>query len=329
MQAKRTMLAVVALVALVALAGCTANTGDASPTPGGNATACAFPTTVTDATGTSVTLDEQPERVVALQPSDAQVMWEIGAQSQVVGMPVGPTTGYLSGSDNRTDIKNDDGTVNVEQVVGLEPDLVLAANVTRQSTIEQLRSADVPVYNYGLTTSVEDIIDNTQLTGQLVGECRAANETATEFSQQVQQVEDAVADSERPDALYYFYNFTTGPGTHIHSVLEAAGMDNVAAEYNITGYAQLNEEVVAEANPDWIIYPAGSPPPERAPWSDTTAVQQGQTIELNNNYISQPGPRVFDALRTIADRVHPDAFDDESAAIAGPAAAVQPAAPPA
>lgn len=327
MQAKRTMLAAVALVGLVALAGCAANTGDASPTPGGNATACAFPTTVTDATGTSVTLGEQPERVVALQPSDAQVMWELGAESRVVGMPVGPTTGYLSGSDSRTDVTNDDGTVNVEQVVGLEPDLVLAANVTRQSTIDQLRSADVPVYHYGLTTSVEAIIENTRLTGQLIGECSAANETATAFSQQVQQVEEAVGDSERPDALYYFYNFTTGPGTHIHSVLEAAGVDNVAAEYNVTGYAQLNQEVVADADPDWIIYPAGSPPPDRAPWSGTTAVQQGQTIELNNNYISQPGPRVFDALRTIADRVHPDALGTESAALAGPAGAVQPAAP--
>jgi iron complex transport system substrate-binding protein len=58
---------------------------------------CSFPVSKVDATGTTVSLNKEPERVVTLSPSAAQIMWEIGAKEKVVG--VTQYASYLKGAD--------------------------------------------------------------------------------------------------------------------------------------------------------------------------------------------------------------------------------------
>ena len=80
---------------------------------------CSFPTTATDATGTEVTVEGEPEEVVALGASTAQTLWEIGAREKVTGMPVDSTTASLAGSENRTGIYQADGfTVATDHLLG-------------------------------------------------------------------------------------------------------------------------------------------------------------------------------------------------------------------
>ncbi|PSQ12781.1 hypothetical protein BRC93_01290 [Halobacteriales archaeon QS_5_70_15] len=180
--------ALVALAALPAGAGA-APTGLATSSTGSTATTadraaqadCSFPTSATDATGTEVTVDEEPERVVVLQASAAQVMWELGVQDRVVGMPVQPYTAYLNGSEERTGVLNQDGSVNREQVVALEPDLVVAPNVVPNETVRSLRDAGLTVYKSGFPSSLASITGKVSLYGRLVGECeraRSVNATA-------------------------------------------------------------------------------------------------------------------------------------------------------
>src|SRR6056297_1147770 len=137
---------------------------------------CSFPVTSADATGTEVTVDGPPERVVTLGPSAAQTMWEIGGKSQVVG--VTQYAGYLDGADERTNVSGAGRTyVNVEEVVAAQPDLVLAANIVSNETVQRLRETGLTVYRFEFATSVEDIYAKTELIGQLTGNCEGAAET--------------------------------------------------------------------------------------------------------------------------------------------------------
>ena len=226
---------------------------------------CSFPVTVTDASGTDVSLREEPERIVVLAPSDAQTLWAIGARGNVVGMPTGQYTSYLNGTQGKTDVTNNDGSVNAEQVVGLQPDIVFAASVTPNETVAQLRGAGLTVYSTGLATSIEDVYGVTERYGRLTGNCEGANETVREMRTRVNEIEEAIDGSDRPPALYYFYNFTAGQGTHINDVLQAAGARNIAAQAGITGYERISAEIVASRNPEWIVHPADSPVPQGQP----------------------------------------------------------------
>lgn len=273
-------------------------------------TDCSFPTTVTDASGTNVTLREEPERIVVLTPSDAQTLWAIGAREKVVGMPVDQYTSYLNGTQGKTDVTNDDGTANTEQVVGLQPDIVFAANVTSPQTINQLRQAGLTVYTTSLATSIEDVYGVTERYGRLTGECEGANETVREMRTRVDEIQQAVNDSDEPPVLYYFYNYTAGTGTHINDVIRTAGARNIAAQAGISGYQPVNAEIVASRNPEWIVHPSGAPVPSGQPYSSTAALEENRTVSLEANLIQQPGPRIVLPLTTLARALHPEAMNE-------------------
>ncbi|WP_154019001.1 PGF-CTERM-anchored ABC transporter substrate-binding protein [Halococcus agarilyticus] len=269
---------------------------------------CSFPTTATDATGTDVTVEGEPESIVTLSPSAAQTMWEIGAREKVVGVTQYAT--YLDGAETRTNVSGaGQQYVNVEAVVGLEPDLVLAPNVVPNATVERLRSAGVTVFRFGFAGSIEDVTEKTRLTGELVGACEEANRTADAMETRVEAIRETVGNESTPRTLYLLGGgFVAGNDTFIGSVIETAGGENLAASAGIEGYKEISDEVVAQQDPEWLVVSSPAVVPNGTPWADTTAVQGNQTVVVNNSYINQPAPRVVLSLTAIARQLHPDAM---------------------
>jgi iron complex transport system substrate-binding protein len=271
---------------------------------------CTFPVSATDATGEQVTVEEEPERVVVIGPSAAQVMWEIGAQDKVVGMPVGQYTSYLEGSESKTEVTDSRLQPVRERVVGLEPDLVLAPNIVQNDTVENLRNAGLTVYRFEGATSFDDVTAKTELTGRLVGEFESAAQVAAQTRGTVSAVEEAVEGQERPRAYYPLGGgYTAGNNTFINDIIQSAGATNIAAE-SIEGYKPISSEVVAQADPQWLLLTGNSPVPSNAALNGTTAVEQDQIIRVDANYLNQPGPRTTQVLRTVAETLHPEAVED-------------------
>jgi iron complex transport system substrate-binding protein len=271
---------------------------------------CSFPVSTTDATGTAVTVDAEPERVVALQPSAAQTMWEIGAREKVVGMPVNAFTAYLNGSTERTNVLGTDGNVIQEQVVALEPDLVLAPNIVDNATVENLRDAGLTVYKFRAAGSLGDVYEKTRRTGLLVGRYTDASERSARMEVAVTRVREAAADQPRPTVLYLFgeSGFTAGPDTFIGELIETAGGQNVAATANISTYGVISPEVIAAEDPEWIVIPEGRSLPANDAVNGSTAVREGQVLRVDDNFLNQPGPRNVQPLQRMAAAFHPEAY---------------------
>ncbi|PSQ13703.1 ABC transporter substrate-binding protein [Halobacteriales archaeon QS_8_69_73] len=264
---------------------------------------CSFPYSAQDATGANVTVDGEPQRIVVLQASAAQTVWELGADDRVVGAPVNPTTSYLEGIEETDDVLQEDQfTVNQEAVVELDADLVLAPNVIPDETIESLRDADQTVYKFGFGTSLSFIAGKTERTGRLIGSCPAAAETNREYNATVESVGDRTEAFDSPRVMYFTDNFTAGGGTFIDSLITTAGGTNVAAENGVQGYGQINEEALVEWNPEVIVVSGveGGVPDTEA-YASTAAVRNDRVVTVDANYVSQPGPRVVVALQTMAD----------------------------
>jgi iron complex transport system substrate-binding protein len=274
--------------------------------------ACEFPLEVTDATGETITLEEQPESVVALQPSDAQTMFEIGAEDRLVGMPDNPATSGLE-LGTRTAV-TDNYQLVLERVVDLDPDLVLAANATDGETVEQLRNAGLTVYHFETAKSIADVRDNVRTTGKLTGECDGAEATVDWMDEQLAIVERTLENVDRPLAYYAMGDsYTAGPGTFIHEAMTTAGVENMADRAGIQGYGQINPETVVDENPDWIIYPDDrSDPPIHQSVEATTAFQNDNVLAVNANHMSQPAPQIVYAIIGIVETVHPDAYERAS-----------------
>jgi len=269
---------------------------------------CGFPLEVTDATGETVVIDEEPEEVVVTQPNVAQHIWEIGAREKVTGMRVDFTTSYLEGSEERTNVVGEQGGAVIETIVDLDPDIVLVPNATFGSTVGDLRDAGLTVYHYPLATDLDSVMEQVERTGELIGECEGAETVTAAMEERITTVENAVADEEPPTVFYDLgFPFTVGSNSVENDIISTAGGENLAAEYG-TSYFQISEEVVASEDPEWIIIPQGGELPDVAGIQESTAVQEGQIIEVNTNFISQHGPRNVQVLEQFAEAFHPEAM---------------------
>lgn len=279
---------------------------------------CEFPYTSVDASGTEVTITEEPETIVTLNPSAAQTLWEIGGREKVVGISQFGT--YLDGANSRTVVTSGfPSTVNVEKVINLQPDLVLAPNTINNESVKQIRDAGITVYRFELATSIESVIQKTKLIGRLTGECAGAEKVATSMRDSMNTIEAAV-EGEEPVDVYWGRKaqFTAGPNTFIGKAIEQAGGHNIAAEANSSrAYPQLSAEFIAAQNPEYVI--VSVPPsklgnasrsyiPEGSVIRNTTAYEKGNIVVVNTNNLSQPAPRIVSAMKTLAKAFHPEAY---------------------
>lgn len=272
--------------------------------------ACSFPVTSTDATGATVTVEAEPETVVTLGPSAAQTMWEIGAREKVVG--VSQYSSYLEGADSRTNVSGAaQSFVDVETVVALDPDLVLAPNIVPDDTVTKLRESGLTVYKFETATSLESVEEKTRLFGSLTGACGGADERAADMNRSIGTVRDSVADADRPRVLYSMGGgYTAGEDTFVDAIIEAAGGTNLAAEAGIEGYGEISAEVVADRDPEWIVLSSDVPTvPEGDAYEETTAYREGNVFVVDANYLNQPAPRTVDVVERMAATFHPDRYD--------------------
>jgi iron complex transport system substrate-binding protein len=329
----RTALAVVFTVALVAtplagVAGATTATEAASssapPSDVTNTTAiaepCEYPLELRDATGEAVTVDGEPERIVTLGAASAQTMWELDARDKVVG--VTQFAAYLDGASAKANVSGEGRTrVSNEKVIAQSPDLVLAENISNPETVSALREAGLTVYYFNNSENIDDVYRKVATTGRLAGECDAAIDTVRWMKEEMTIVRNTTDGQEPRDFLYALYGYTAGENTFINSGLEAAGGNNLAigvVEFPPSGYAPINPETVANLSVEWIVYPGTSAAiPRNAAWNSTTAVQNGNTVAVDENRISQPAPRVVLAVGDIAKTWYPDAYASANESLRG------------
>ncbi|SNZ05228.1 iron complex transport system substrate-binding protein [Natronoarchaeum philippinense] len=322
----RTSVAVAALAIVAMVAGVAAPIG-AAPTAGPDAAGaaastapvadlqqnqsnCSFPQTFTDAGGTEVTVENEPQEIVTLNPSAAQTLWEIGGREKVVGVSQYAT--YLEGAEDRTIVSNEDGTTSTEVVVDLDPDLVLAPNTIPPETVGQLRDNGLTVYQFASATSIEDVYDKTERIGALTGECQGATETVEWMQTEIDAVRENVTESDRPSVYMEFSSgWTTGAGTFQHDVITTAGAQNTAAEAGLEGWGEISDEQLLNQSPEFLLLLGETQVPDRQAVQSTSAVQNDRIIRVDRNYAQQPAPRVVYVVQAINEAVQN--YESESA----------------
>lgn len=305
---------VVVLTAGLAVGGITAADGgqagtalDASAQGTADVT-CEFPVEVTDATGEEVTVDEEPDDVVVLGANLAQQLWAMDAQQRVSGMPIFPGSAYLEDrEDYAADVSDEFGTIQNEEVVDLDPDLVLAPSIILADQVSTLRESGLTVFLSSDEQSLDDVYEDIHTTGQLVGECEAANTVVSEMQQTVDDIETATADEDPESVLYWMGGgWSAGANTVENHMISLAGGENTASE-ELEGYGELSEEVIVAEDPEWLLIGDTQEIPDEL--EPTTAIQDDQIIEVNTDFISQVGPRMVEPLTTIAESIHPEALE--------------------
>jgi iron complex transport system substrate-binding protein len=299
-----------ALLALtLALAACAGPT--ATPTPG--------PLTLTDGLGRSVTLAEPAGKVVSLAPSNTEILFAIGAADQVIGRD--EFSDYPEAAKALPSVGGSMGQYSLEQIVALEPDLVLASEINTPEQVKALEDLDLTVYYLGNPTTLEEMYANLATVRQLTGRGGEAGSLAQALQARVAVVDEKLATvAERPSVFYEIdasdpnKPYTAGPGTFIDLLISRAGGVNVAAGAG-SQYPQLGLEQLVVSNPAIILLGdsaygvTAESVATRPGWDALAAVQEGKIFPFDDNLISRPGPRLVDGLEELAKLLHPELFE--------------------
>lgn len=281
------------------------------------ATPTAATLTFTDGLSREISLNGPAQKVISLAPSNTEILFAIGAGSQVVGRD--QLSDYPAEAANITDIGSSFEALNTELIVSLQPDLVLAAEINTQEQVKQLEDLGLTVYYLKNPLTLEEMYSNLELVAQLTGHESETGTLIESLKARVAAVDEKIAPlSSRPSVFYELdatdpaKPYTAGKGTFINLLIDRAGGFNIASE--IDGYPQLSLEQVVAADPAFIILgdAAYGVTPEsiasRPGWENLTAVKNSQVFPFDDNLVSRPGPRLVDALEELANLMRPELF---------------------
>ncbi len=148
-----------------------------APTKQAASSAAAFPITLTDATGTPVTVPARPLRLVSIAPTVTEMLYDIGAGKQLVGDT--EQCDYPAEAKKLPKV-GQWWQPSAERVLALKPDLVLAQRGNTLDSILTLRKAGLPVFTIA-PKSIADIETALRHLGQLTGQQAGAGKAVQEM----------------------------------------------------------------------------------------------------------------------------------------------------
>ncbi len=278
---------------------------------GGAATG--FPVTVQDDRGREITVREAPDRIVVVGALYGEIVVDLDVADRVVG---------IADSPNNPQELQDRPSVgpafapSVESIVGLEPDVVLGAWADIRTDLER---AGVVVLTAGAEggyiAGVPDIFAAIRTVGVAVGTPTAAKALIGGVAEEIVILEGKVLGRERVKAALLYMDapdsppYVGGSGSVEHELLLRAAGWNVFAD--VVGFPQVSLEEVLARDPEVIFTDPAQV--ENVMGSDrlqgVSAVREGRVYPIRAAQMTST--RVASALREIAQRLHPEAFQRE------------------
>jgi iron complex transport system substrate-binding protein len=300
--------------------------GQPSPTP------LAYPLTLVDDEGTSLTLAGPPARIVSLTPATTETLFALGAGDRVVA-----TTDF---DDYPPQVKTlphvaSFSSVDVEKIVSLRPDLVLAGGngFNPPDAIAKLRDLGVPVLVV-YAKDVAGVLADISLVGTAAGEAAAADAMTSEMRARIDAIAAGVASLDHPRTFYELdaTKEIYGPAqdSFVAEMVKLAGGDPITTG-SPTVFSIPLEKLVA-ADPQVIVLGDanyGTTPKDvagRPGWSGMTAVKTGAVRPVDDTVVTRPGPRLVEGLLALERAIHPEAPVPLPAASQSPSAAALSAA---
>lgn len=276
------------------------------------------PLVFTDGLGRNVTLPSPAQRIVSLAPSNTEILFSVGAGSQVVGRD--EFTNFPQEAMSLPTVGGSFGGYNSEAIVNLKPDLVLAAEINTPEQVKTLEDLGLTVYYLSNPKDFEGMYQNLMLVAKMTGHEAETGKLVESLKARVAAVEEKIASAtEKPSVFYELDStepnapYTTGPGTFMDLLISKAGGTNVGSALS-SPWAQISLEELVVQNPDLIILGdsnygvTAEAVAARAGWADLSAVKEGHIYPFNDDLASRPGARLVDGLEELAKLIHPELY---------------------
>ena len=262
----------------------------------------AYPLQLEDQFGRALTLARPPMRIVSGSPGNTEILFALGLADRIVG--VTDWCDYPPAAQSKPKI-GDIAPLNIERVLALRPDLVLACNLNGKEPVERLTALGVPTFALN-PVSFTALGEAIRLVGQLTGTRTAAEQLAAELEAAVAALTPAgEAAGAQPKVFIAIGNdladlWTAGTGTFLDEAVTGLGWRNIAGGLGFT-WGQISLEYILAENPEIILTELDPVVFRSDPFfRELAAVRNNQVFQINVDIFSRPGPRLIEALADLA-----------------------------
>lgn len=190
-----------------------------------------------------------PSRIVSLPNAATEILFSLGAGDKIVG--VSSNCDYPPDALKITKAGSSYGSVNIEMILSLKPDLVICS----KSVAEILKKTNVKTFIVS-TCAFNDIYKLIIDLGKITGKNIESEKIVSEMKNRVASIIEKQKKYLRKPLVYFesgkTFGKTRGKGSLTHDLIELAGGTNIAAELN-GSFPIINNEFIIQKNPDIII----------------------------------------------------------------------------
>jgi len=279
----------------------------------------AFPVTIKDATDKNVVIEAKPEKIVSLIPSNTEIAFALGLGDKIVGV-----NDYDNFPEEALEKEKIGGMeFNVEKIISLQPDVVLAQGSMADSSAEglkQIRDAGIPVVVVNDAKNFAEVYKSIEMIGTVTGKQEEAQKIVDDMKAKVEDLKAKAAtikDQDKKSVLMEISPapelYAAGKNTFIDEMLSIINAENVVKE---EGWPKVDQEAIISSNPDVIITTYGfyidnpvGQVTSREGWQDINAVKNKQVVDVHSDKVTRPGPRLVEGVEEVAKAVYPDIFN--------------------
>ena len=267
-----------------------------------------YPVTVQGAGDQPTVLQGQVQRIVALDPGSAELLVALGAGDRLVGVPVGVR---VPGAKPEKVVRRT-GTIDVDGVTSLKPDLIVATQTADQLDVARIqRATDAAVYIQP-AASLRNVEQGAVDLGFLVGAAPEARQLVGRIQQDVATIQQKLADVP-PVPVFVDTGFfiTVSDRSLLGDLVKRAKGTSVAGPSPGPGPYPLAD--LRDANPQFFLATSDSDTTLESlranpVTADLAAVRKKRVVIVPADLVTRAGPRVAQGLEAIARALHPDAF---------------------
>ncbi len=272
------------------------------------------PVSFSDMAGHEITLDGPATRIVALTAADCEILCALGAGDLLVGR--GEYCDYPAEVMNISSVQSGSET-NIEQIVALKPQVLLMSNMAQtEDQIAALENAGIKVVVSDVK-DIEGVYTAITMIGKLAGRDTEAVALIDQMKTTFSDIAAKVPAGSEKKTIYFEVSpleyglWAAGNNTFMNEIAQMLGLTNIFAD--VDAWAEVSEEQVISRNPDYIVtitmFNGQGPKPEeeimaRKGWESITAVKNGAILNLQNDELSRPGPRLADGANMLYEFIY-------------------------
>ncbi len=310
MRVKKTEVLFLLLIFSIIVAGCSERTEIETVNSSVNLTKTpisentSYPITIVDDFGFKITINKKPERIVSLAPSNTENLFALGLGDKIIG--VTDYCNYPPEALNKTKIGGFT-TINIEKILELNPDLVVAAYGNGQQNVETMKNLGLTVVAFN-PKSIKDIEKDILILGKITGKEEKAKEIIDFMEKKVNESRNEF--KKKPKVMHILWHdpiWVSGSDTFINEIIGIAGGENAFSD--LKGWKIVSKEDIISRSPEVILVSSGSGMGGKGKnyiyeWVikelDIDAVRKGHVYLVDADLISRPSYRIVFALENVS-----------------------------